>query len=326
MRRLFEQYRGSIKTIDQQLVNWLKNQEVGSLVGTVHSIFNKVINILSIDQSNLLTIALDEVISSPWMMKTENQDLFQSMKSKIAIGDPVRLSQKSTVKINQTEWDYSKATISVTKIDKKYQKEQPLASEFSKQTYTFIKEQGKDSGLVSAWELYSIEDSKASIDNNIYVKFFLEGLKKVSEATENQDYDAVVKHSYKLVGLGLGLTPSGDDFLLGCLAVWHLFESPLIKSFQANDWIENVKKRSTSISAFMLENGVNGYVNQAVGDLLDHHQDEDISEYLMPFLKIGATSGTDMLVGIIFSYEQMNNLYRRQKNGFKSNDRKKCLP
>jgi hypothetical protein len=75
----------------------------------------------------------------------------------------------------------------------------------------------------------------------------------------------------------------------------------------------------------MLENGMNGYVNQAVGDLLEHHQEEDISEYLTPFLKIGATSGTDMLIGIIFSYEQTNNLYRRQKNGFKSNDRKRCL-
>jgi hypothetical protein len=325
VRRLSEQYRGSIKIIDQQLVNWLEKKEVGSLVGTVHSIFNKVINILSIDQSNLLTIALDEVVSSPWMMKTENQDLFQSMRSKITTGDPVRLSRNKTIKINQTEWDYSNATCSMAKIDKKNQQEQPLANEFSKQIYTFIKEQGKDSGLVSAWELYSIEESEASIENNIYVKFFLEGLKKVSEATENQDYDAVVKHSYKLVGLGLGLTPSGDDFLLGCLAVWHFFESPLVESFKANDWIENVKKRSTSISAFMLENGMNGYVNQAVGDLLEHHQEEDISEYLTPFLKIGATSGTDMLIGIIFSYEQTNNLYRRQKNGFKSNDRKRCL-
>lgn len=312
--------------VDQQLVKWLKNQEMGSLVGTVHSIFNKVINILSIDQSNLLTIALDNVISSPWMMKTENQGLFQSMKSKMATGDPVRLSSKNTIKINQTEWDYSKAIISTTKMDKKKQEEQSMSNEFSKQIYRFIKEQGKDSGLVSAWELYSIEDPKASIDNNLYVKFFLEGLNKVSEATENQDYDAVVKHSYKLVGLGLGLTPSGDDFLLGCLAVWHLFESPLVEGFKANDWIENINKRTTSISAFMLENGVKGYVNQAIGNLLNHHQDEDISEYLTPFLKIGATSGTDMLIGIIFSYEQMNNLYRRQKNGFKSNDRKKCLP
>ena len=101
------------------------------------------------------------------------------------------------------------------------------------------------------------------------------------------------------------MTPSGDDFLLGCLAVWHSFESPLIREFKESDWIENVKKRSTVISAFMLENGVSRYVNQALFDLLEHHQEKDLSAYLSPFLKIGATSGTDMLIGVIFAYKQI---------------------
>ncbi|SEL09045.1 Protein of unknown function [Carnobacterium iners] len=306
-----EQEIGTITIIDQQVVDGLENKEVNSLVGTVHSVFNKVINILATDQSSLLTLALEEVISSPGMMKTADKQLFNAMKSKVAPGDPVRLSQKNTIKIKQVEWDYTKATYSLVKISKKNLSERLSSDSFSKTIYKFIKEQGSDSGLVSAWEIYSNKELANSSVKNSYVAFFLQAIRKMSEELAAKDFNAVVKQSYKLVGLGVGLTPSGDDFLLGCLAVWHLFESPLIESFEGNNWIEHVKKRSTSISAFMLENGVNGYVNQALNDLLRHYQEEDITRYLQPFLKIGATSGTDMLVGVIFAYDQMNNSYRR---------------
>lgn len=306
MRRLSQQCQGSITTIDQQLVTWLGNKEAHALIGTVHSIFNTVINVLSSDRNNLLTLALDEVVSSPWMMKTEDNYLFELMKSKIAPGDSVTLSENFTIEIKQIEWNYKNAVYSVTKINKKNPSEKIFNNGFSNKIYQFIKEQGKDSGLVSAWDKYSIEKPNINEDENVYVKSYLQAIKKMSEATENNDKSAVLKHSYRLIGLGLGLTPTGDDFILGCLAVWRFFESPLIEQFKESDWIGNVKKKTTVISAFMLENGVNGYVNQALGDLLMHHKEKDLSTYLAPFLKIGATSGTDMLIGVIFAYKQMN--------------------
>lgn len=300
-----ERYRGNITTVEQQLANWLETIETDSLVGTVHSIFDSVINVLATDQNNLLTIALDDVISSPWMMKTKDNYLFETMKSRMVLGDPVKLTEKRKIKIDQIEWDYDKATYSLTKLNKRNLTEQIQNNEFLTSVYAFIKEQGKDSGLVTAFEKYIFGKSSVNSDENRYVAFFLQAIKHIDEAIEKRDNDAVLKHSYELVGLGVGLTPSGDDFLLGCLAVWHYFESPLIECFKESDWIENVKKRSTSISAFMLENGVNGYVNQALGDLLMHHQEKSLSAYLSPFLKIGATSGTDMLIGVIFAYRQM---------------------
>lgn len=305
MRRLSERYQGNIANIDQQLATWLGKKETETVVGKVHSIFNTVINVLSSDQNNLLTIALDEVVPSPWMMKTTDNDLFELMKSKIAIGDSVILSKDFIIKINQIEWNYKNAISSYTKINKKNSSERILSNSFSDTIYQFIKEQGKDSGLVSAWDKYLNEEFDADADKNIYVKSYLQAIRKMNEAIKNENNNAVLKHSYKLIGLGLGLTPSGDDFLLGCLAVWHYFESPLVESFKESEWIENVKKRSTLVSTFMLENGVNGYVNHALGDLLMHHQEKDLSAYLSSFLKIGATSGTDMLIGVIFAYKQM---------------------
>ena len=87
VRRLSERDQGYIKTIEQQLAKWLETIEADSLVGTVHSIFNSVVNILSVDQNSLLTIALDDVVSSPWMMKTTDNYLFNKMKNQIVPGD-----------------------------------------------------------------------------------------------------------------------------------------------------------------------------------------------------------------------------------------------
>lgn len=322
--KMSEDYFGNVATVDQQLKSWLDNLEETALIGTVHSVFNKVINVLSIDQSNLLTLALDDVISSPWMMKTTDAYLFDKMKSEVAPGDVVRLSKKDTIELNQMEWNYTTASTKYTKIEKKNPTQLILTEAFPNAIYRFIKEQGKDSGLLSAWEIHTMKKSSMTATTNVYVNFFLQALKNMEAAIEENN-KAVLNHSYGLVGLGVGLTPSGDDFLLGCLAVWQSFENPLIEQFKEKEWIENVKKRSTSVSAFMLKNGVNGYVNEALVDLLERHQEKDLSTYLSPFLKIGATSGTDMLIGVMFAYEQMNDLNGRQKNGFKSNDRKKCL-
>ena len=312
VRSLTEDFGGNINYIDRQLGMWLEKREAHSKIGSVHSIFNKAINILSYDQSYLFTLALDEVVSSPCMLKTIDNCRFNQMKGTLSLGDNVFILSNSNLKIGNVKWNYRSANIYDRDIKSMLFEKQHINNKFTEAIIRFVDKEGKDSGLLSAWKKHSNKKLNIDLDSNIYTRPYLRAIEELTRAVEKQQKESLLISSYNFIGLGIGLTPSGDDFLLGCLATWKYFKDPLFNLFLENEWIEEVKKRSTTVSSFMLENCIRGYTNQALNDLLEHYEDnESLNDYLEPFLKIGATSGTDMLIGVAFAYEQMTFQYGR---------------
>ena len=103
-----------------------------------------------------------------------------------------------------------------------------------------------------------------------------------------------------LIGLGTGLTPSGDDFLCGMLAGLHI--QGLADSDFALKLRENITKnlsRTNEISQAFLQCALDGQFNLAVNELWNNPEKEQISEM---FHSIGHSSGMDMLCGIYFLF------------------------
>lgn len=104
----------------------------------------------------------------------------------------------------------------------------------------------------------------------------------------------------KLIGLGIGLTPSGDDFLCGLLAGLELFrrtQTPFYQILQQHILLHT--DRTNDISGAFLFCACNGLFSRAVCSLQTLPASHVI---LHTFSEIGHSSGIDTLCGIYFSH------------------------
>ena len=103
----------------------------------------------------------------------------------------------------------------------------------------------------------------------------------------------------KFIGLGSGLTPAGDDFIIGYLLGLHLTESisedikqKLIKAI-------NIKDATNDISRQFLLAALDGYYNEFIVELVAQlNNGKPTSESLIKISSIGSSSGLDLLAGL----------------------------
>jgi hypothetical protein len=108
----------------------------------------------------------------------------------------------------------------------------------------------------------------------------------------------------RLMGLGRGLTPSGDDFIMGLLLAvnrWPGLFGPLLGLAELNrQVIEKAYSVTTSISANLIEGATLGYGDERLISALDGIMTGYLpaEECANNLLALGASSGIDALVGI----------------------------
>jgi hypothetical protein len=135
----------------------------------------------------------------------------------------------------------------------------------------------------------------------------------LSTALAGNNVSLSVSQACQLAGLGLGLTPSGDDFIMGALyAAWiiHSYEmaEPLARAVAAAS-----APLTTSLSAAWLKSagkGEAGILWHQLFDALISGGQSSIQPQITNILSIGATSGSDALAGFIntlISYAESQN-------------------
>jgi len=133
-----------------------------------------------------------------------------------------------------------------------------------------------------------------------------QALPRLTRATTERDFDGVIAVARELVGLGPGLTPSGDDFLVGYLAaLW---------SRRREDGMEALLEALPARLASLLASG-NAVSRQMLGDASLGRFPEvlvevaqaldgagDVAASALRALAIGDCSGADLLCGLLFGY------------------------
>lgn len=121
---------------------------------------------------------------------------------------------------------------------------------------------------------------------------------RCSNYLEQEMYGPAAENLAKLIGLGIGLTPSGDDFLCGALAGLilcglgdHPFALSLCQEVRAHISDTN------DISRAFLDCALTHHFSQAVNGLAGLPSAETV---LNTFLAIGHSSGIDTLCGIAY--------------------------
>lgn len=105
-----------------------------------------------------------------------------------------------------------------------------------------------------------------------------------------------------MLGLGVGLTPSGDDYLVGWLAATHQTGSDTTTQKLVSDAIRAQLTKTTGVSQLYLHEATQGNFAapiRALAEAMAHGSPRDIAAAAHVLLRHGATSGQDMLAGMI---------------------------
>jgi len=130
---------------------------------------------------------------------------------------------------------------------------------------------------------------------------------KLSSMLVNQDISTAKKTASKLAGLGFGLTPAGDDYILGgLLAVW-LIHPPGFAKKLASEIAKTAASLTTSLSAAWLKSAGRGEAGVLWHDFFDALGAADFGsiQYAREkILAVGETSGFDSMLGFINTFSR----------------------
>ena len=131
-------------------------------------------------------------------------------------------------------------------------------------------------------------------------------------ALEAQDLQAFETAALRLLGVGVGLTPSGDDFVGG---VFFAFSHASVPAWTPG--LETTKARlraaahsaTNPISAALLGDLIDGVSHRALHEMLDAFVSGSALKMKASYaeiMRIGATSGADMLTGLVLALSTLN--------------------
>ena len=286
----------SAKSIASDLIDTLTSKTVD---GIVHSVFDHACNI-QLDKNRLVTLISPKLPNYPSTIKldiAENRMIrsigFKTGMKSVINKDEIKMPEICiSIKLSGAKvWDSSplflRSNISEEMLNKNIEKIRDLTLKC-----------GEIEGVASI-----LDGNK--VDNN-YKNFIVNPVKRLAKGISNFDYKEITEASKRLIGLGPGLTPAADDFLLGILASLYYM------GYYFGNHLENLKKiagfiiydlpgRTTFISEIMLRNGMKARFSEPIRDLmLAVIHNTAVQDKCLNLLNIGGTSGSDCAAGIVF--------------------------
>lgn len=277
-------------------IDFIKEFNNSKFTGFVHSTFNRTLNIKCFENDDLYTIACSKLDNGP---NTVIIDVDNMKSMKIVVDDRVRVE-------NNLLYIANKLTISIDKVN---------IWESVLPSYTHNVEILKQN-LMKMKEYINVHGVGGGMKKNVITQNAFEA--EVSNMLENRTLllfnellnhriSSALPHAISLVGLGPGLTPSGDDFLTGLFAVFNMKNSPFYpyRSF-CEEVLKKAKNLTNDISYMTLKKAAIGKVRESIISLLNNlfvEDEEDLFLSLNKLLSIGSSSGTDIALGIVFGIE-----------------------
>lgn len=286
-----------------------------NLVLKIHSIYNQVLNLVD-QQNQIYSIVLKGFDDFPAALKINSVLSFKDLG--ISSDDEIIVNAK-TIKI------VNKLLINLKGIDQKNRIWSSKLNSLSninedKIKYNLIKSADilseKSNFRGAAYFYLSFYNNlKNTTKNNLVEKYLSEEIKEnIIEA------DIENKNPLSIIGLGLGLTPSGDDFLTGYLGVMGIMKDEYPQNV-FKDFKNKILKSdfsTTDISKAMLLNILNLKTRGKIRDFIySVNQDFEIfNKAFKNVLTIGSTSGCDIAAGVLTAYQEIlkvNQCFQKEK-------------
>lgn len=133
--------------------------------------------------------------------------------------------------------------------------------------------------------------------------------RKLVRALAAQDEAEAARAAASLAGLGQGLTPSGDDFILGAMYAIRLGDDVDWAVRASHELAGASGPRTTRLSRAWLEAGAKGEASLAWHRLLEAAlggEPGEIESTTRSLLAVGHTSGADALAGFLVTLDALN--------------------
>ncbi|AHG75830.1 hypothetical protein X808_13070 [Mannheimia varigena USDA-ARS-USMARC-1296] len=265
----------SLLKISQYARNTIGNEAIA----TVHSSYNKTINLLI--NKRIFSIQPRDSELSPISLIT-NLTLSQFQQLKL-----------QPIKTYQLHFNYQNVTIFYTKLTAcKSSTKTALANsiKIAKQ----ILQQSDKKGLNLLFQ---------QKNDDLILAAFQQYLTQAEHFYIMNDEKNTCNILTKLIGLGIGLTPSGDDFLSGLLATFQYFNATKSTFYQnLTQQIRQNLANTNAISSRFLDCALQQQFSVPVLTFFENidKQNSDIEQLNKLFENIGHSSGMDTLFGIYY--------------------------
>jgi hypothetical protein len=276
--------------------DFIQKIKASDFTGYVHSVFNRTVNIQSVETGELYTVACHEIDNGPNTLVIQ-VDCFNPIN--LAINDRVyaennilHFANKMAITIDKVAmWD------SVLPI---YPHNVEILNRNLTKMRDYIDRHGIGGGMKKSNHsptAFEIELSRMLEERTVSL---------LTELSNNRMSESIEKAS-KLIGLGPGLTPSGDDFLVGLFTVLNIQNSTnySFKNF-CKEVVKLAKPLTNDISYMAMQKASIGKVRESIVSLVNsilYGTEEDLILSLNKVLKIGSSSGTDIALGIVAGLE-----------------------
>lgn len=262
----------------------LKILNQGLKYGKVHSVFNRTINLMTESGSmiSLMTKTMDEAPISIIL------DIEDFKRCGVFTGEDVY-------------FDEGKVIVGSKVIDISAARNYELKRGTFKDNYSLIE---KNLEILRHLMDFKGPKEKYSFDTMAF-QMVVHRTALFKKACLEENIKEVIAIGRSLVGLGQGLTPSGDDVLMGLFLVLGLENSPMNHfDLILARIIEERMEETTDISYQGLLRASKGFYRSILVEAAEALTTlEDIEDILMDVLSIGHSSGRDLLYGILTGYE-----------------------
>lgn len=121
------------------------------------------------------------------------------------------------------------------------------------------------------------------------------------EAFLNHNRQALIKNSRNLIGMGRGLTPTGDDLLHGALVAYHYLDGDKAFLETVKDDLDAAAAKTNIFGRHVLEIGYKGLTPEIFSTLLSTVIRGKADQKLLKRISaVGSSSGLDIAIAIFF--------------------------
>ena len=243
--------------------------------GTVHSLFEQSFNIKF--EEDLVNVNREGNQLSSFGVNIPESNI-KAILSTISVGDLVKVSETKMVIYSRAGMIFELETDKFSIFDTTLRSVDATPNRLS-----FIYHVLQQSSIESKIGLHFTQQDRENLGTLL------------KEKPGSQSFLLALQH---FVGRGMGLTPSGDDILMGFIFMQKLlsYESGMTPSF-----VDFISQKTTAISVAYLKNLFNGYISECFVDFEKAVVEEDyisLQTTVETIKTIGHTSGFDTLLGM----------------------------
>jgi len=260
--------------------DWLANSRQPRIL----HVFDQACNLIN-ERREVLSIVTPQIGNGPFNLVLEDDVLFSehlSLESPVSVF-PTQLNLEDFI----ISIDNAKLWLPRADWEMLHARRDVILDELTKLQITHYQVRGLDMSLAKSARDYSTTSLQSLISN-------------LSSSLANADLPSSLIASQKLSGLGIGLTPAGDDFILGAIYAAWIIHPPEITTILVKEVTNTAAALTTSLSAAWLRSAGRGEAGILWHDFFDTLISADsiaIQLSVEEILSIGHTSGADALAG-----------------------------